>query len=110
LPEIRNDKILETAVFLAIGIGIVLTGIFLYFGQEPYSAIYVTPNSIVPNLTHNTVFFVYGVKSEERSETRYILDIYSGDVIVKNKEFSIRPGETFEEGMRSEERRVGKEC
>jgi hypothetical protein len=102
LLEIRDDRILEFAVFLAVVLGIVVTGFFIYFGQEPYSAIYINSSSIVHDSSQNNVFFIYGVKSAERSETRYTLDIYSGDVLIKNTEFSIKPGETFEEGIRLE--------
>jgi len=102
LLEIRDDRILETAVFLAVVLGVVFTGFFMYFGQEPYSAIYINSSSIVHDSTQNEVFFIYGVKSAERRETRYTLDIYSGDVLMKNTEFSIRPGEILEAGMRLE--------
>ena len=102
LPEIRDDKILEIIVILTIGMGLVLTCFFLYFGQEPYSAMYITPNSIVQNSSNNDVFFIYGVKCEERGETHYNLAIYSGDLLVKNKVFSLKPGETLKEGIRLE--------
>jgi len=102
LSEIQEDKILEIAVVLAIGIGVIMTGIFLYFGQEPYSAIYLNSSSISHDSSQNNVFFIYGVKSAERSETRYILEIFSGDVLIKNKEFSLKPGEKLEEGIKME--------
>lgn len=102
MAELREDKILEIAVFLAIGVGILLTGIFLHSGQDPYSAIYINTSSIVKDPGQNSVFFVYGVRSVERSETRYTLEIFSGNVLIKNKEFSLKPGEILEEGIRME--------
>ena len=88
-----------TLAIAAIVLAVVIVAVLLYSGQESYSAVYIVPDSIAPNASHASVFFVYGVKNTERAPAGYTLSFYSGDTLIDSRQFTLKRGETFEEGM-----------
>ncbi len=95
----RTDIIAYAAV-IAIVLGILTSYFFIFVDKESYSALYITPGSTVYDSNSQTVFFGYGVRSFETGRTDYELDIYSADVQVNNKKFSLNPGEILEEQVK----------
>lgn len=94
-----DDRTLKTAAVLACVLGIAATVIFLYTGQGSYSSLYLVPDKISVDASHQGVFFVYGVKSLEKKTSAYTLDIYAGDVLVHSKQFSLDRSQSLEEGV-----------
>lgn len=90
-------KIIRKAVIIASIIGLVVVAIFLIFGKESYSALYLVPDSYSNYVGGDRVSFVYGIKCAEKEKTRYVLEIYYGDVLVNTKEFELDSGETLEQ-------------
>jgi hypothetical protein len=97
--ETYPDRTLLAIAILVVVLGLASTIFFLYIGQESYSSLYINPNSIVVNASHHDVFFIYGVKSSERSSTEYTLTVYSGNIPIKSNQFVLKEGEILEEGM-----------
>jgi hypothetical protein len=97
VKDVKEDRPLMTALLVAIGLGIIVTLVFLYIGVDSYSAIYIAPNSITQDSTEKTVFFTYGVKCLEQGGADYSLEFYSGDTLITSKQFKLRKGETLEE-------------
>lgn len=95
--ELKKEQILQFAVFFAIIIGILLSFIFLYQDDESYSGLYLNPNSIIFNAQDKTVSFTYGVSCWETSKKNYNLDIFSNDIWIINKQFTLNKGEKWEE-------------
>jgi len=84
---------------MACILGIVTTVLFLYSGQGSYSALYIVPDKIAVDPSHQGVFFVYGVRSLEKNTAAYTLDIYAGDALVKTRQFTLGKGQNLEEGI-----------
>ncbi len=95
----RTD-IIAYAAIIAIVLGILTSYFFIFVDKESYSALYITPDSMMYDSNNHTVFFGYGVRSFETGRTDYALDVYSGNVHVNNKNFSLYPGEIFEEQIK----------
>ena len=95
----RTDIIAYAAV-IAIVLGIITSYFFIFVDKESYSALYITPDSAIYDSSSHTVFFGYGVRSFETGRTDYELDMYSGDVQVNTKNFSLNSGEIFEEQVK----------
>ncbi len=92
----RTD-VITYAVIIAIALGIITSYFFIFVDKESYSALYIIPNSTIFDATDNSVFFGYGVRSFETGRTDYELNMYSADVQVNTKQFSLNNGEIFEE-------------
>jgi hypothetical protein len=95
----RTD-IITYAVIIAISLGILTSYFFIFVDKESYSALYIIPNSTIFDATDNSVFFGYGVRSFETGRTDYEFNMYSADVQVGNKKFSLNPGEILEEQVK----------
>ncbi len=95
----RTD-IIAYAVVIAIVLGILTSYFFIFVDKESYSALYLTPDSTIYDANSHTVFFGYGVRSFETGRTDYELDMYSDDIQVDNKKFSLNSGEIFEEKVK----------
>ncbi len=89
--------IIKIATIIVFIIGLAAAIFFIVIQKESYSSIYIIPGSINHNPGENTVFYTYGVKSSETEETDYILDTYADKNLIKTKNFSLKPGEIFEE-------------
>lgn len=88
-------------VFTALLIGITITILFLYLGQNSYSSFYLDPNSIYHNATGNsTVHFKYGVKCLEHGGSEYTVSFLSQNTLITQKQFSLKYGETLEESTK----------
>jgi hypothetical protein len=92
----RTD-VITYAVIIAIALGIITYCFFIFVDKESYSALYIIPDSTIFNANDNNVFFEYGVRSFETGRTDYVLNMYSGGAQIKNRQFSLNPGEIFEE-------------
>lgn len=95
----RTDIIAYAAV-IAIVLGVITSYFFIFVDKESYSALYIKPDSMIYDSVSHTVFFGYGVRSFETGKTDYELDMYSGNIQVNNKNFSLNPGEIFEEQIK----------
>jgi hypothetical protein len=95
----RSD-VLTYAVIIAIVLGVVTSYFFLAVDKESYSALYILPDSTHFDSASNTVSFEYGVRSFETGSRDYILKIYSANVLVNNKNFSLNPGRILEEAVK----------
>jgi hypothetical protein len=92
----RTD-IIAYMVIIAIAIGMITSYFFIFVDKESYSALYIIPNSTFYDATNKSVIFGYGVRSFETERTDYELIIYSAEVPVKNKNFSLNTGQILEE-------------
>jgi hypothetical protein len=97
--EVYRDSTLRTAAIAAVILGLTAAIFFIYYEQESYSALYILPNSIAVGQGHQDVFFIYGVKNTERSSTDYTLNFFSGDELVNTRQFTLKKGESVEEGV-----------
>ena len=97
----KNFQQIKSAVTIAIILGLVTAVFFIMIEKESYSAIYLVPGSIIYNSDENTVFYIYGITSSENQKMDYSLDTYIGDELIKTKQFSLKTGETFEEGVKT---------
>ena len=97
-----EDRTLQKMVLIAICIGIIMMVFFLYYDQENYSAIALTPDSIIHNTTDNSVSFTYSVKCLEKGKTEYSLDFFCGDTQITTKQFTLKRGDTLEERTKLE--------
>jgi hypothetical protein len=95
----RTD-VITYAVIIAIALGIITTYFFIFVDKESYSALYIIPNSTTFDANTNSVFFGYGVRSFETGRTDYDLNIYSNEVQVNTKKFSLNTREIFEERVK----------
>jgi hypothetical protein len=92
--------VIKYASLIAIALGIIAIFFFININQEYYTVIYLKPNSTNFSSSDHNLTFEYGVKSLESGKTTYNLTIYSGNVSVKNKQFSLNKGEVLEERVR----------
>jgi hypothetical protein len=95
--ENERIDIIAYAAIIAIILGVIVSIFFISIDKESYSALYITPNSAIFNSNDHSLIFGYGVRSFETGRTDYELSIYSGDVLVNNKKFSLNTGEILEE-------------
>ena len=93
----NNYKIIAIAIIIAVILGLGTTVFFLLVNKEPYSSIYIIPNSIIHDSNDNSVLFVYGVKSSESGTMDYTLNIYQDTSLIKTKRFSLNKGEILDE-------------
>jgi hypothetical protein len=91
----RTD-VIAYAVIFAMALGIITSGFFIFVDKESYSALYIIPESTIFQSTNNSLSFGYGVKSFETGRTDYELNMYSADVLVNTKKFSLNNGEILE--------------
>ena len=98
--ENERIDIIAYAAIIAIALGIIVSIFFISVDKESYSALYIIPNSTTFDTTDNSVFFGYGVRSFETGRTDYELNMYSADVQVNNKKFSLNTGEILEEQIK----------
>lgn len=92
--------IIAYAVIIAIALGIITSYFFIFVDKESYSALYLIPDSTIFNVNDNSIIFGYGVRSFETGITDYELIIYSNDIQVQNKKFSLNHGEILEERIK----------
>jgi hypothetical protein len=92
--------IITYAAIIAIALGLLTSFFFIVMDKESYSALYIIPDSIIFDANDNSVFFGYGVRSFETEKTDYELNMYSSDVRINNKQFSLKNGEIFEERIK----------
>jgi hypothetical protein len=95
----RTD-VITYAVIIAIALGILTSYFFIFVDKESYSALYIIPNSTIFDANDNSVFFGYGVRSFETGRTDYELNMYSANVQVNTKKFSLNNGEIYEEKVK----------
>jgi len=91
---------IKIAAIIAIIIGLGISIFFMSVDIETYSSLYIIPNSTFFDKNANSVSFEYGVKSFESGRTDYELIMYSSDVQVNNKQFSLNNGEILEERVK----------
>ena len=89
MPENERIDIIAYAAIIAIALGIIVSIFFISVDKESYSALYIIPNSTILNSNDNSLIFGYGVRSFETGRTDYELNMYSADVQVNNKKFSL---------------------
>ena len=92
--------IIKYASIIAIALGIIIIFFFINVNQEYYSVIYLKPNSTQYNPNDHNLTFEYGVKSFESGKNNYNLSIYSNNISLRNKQFSLNKGEILEERVR----------
>jgi hypothetical protein len=99
---LENERIdiLTYAAIIAIILGIIVSVFFIVVNKESYSTLYIIPNSTIFDSNDNSVSFEFGIRSFESGRTDYALNIFSADVEVNNKKFSLNNGEIFEERIK----------
>ena len=98
--ENERIDIIAYAAIIAIALGIIVSIFFISVDTESYSALYIIPNSTILNSNDNSLIFGYGVRSFETGRTDYELNMYSADVQVNNKKFSLNTDEILEERIK----------
>jgi hypothetical protein len=93
----NNFELITIAVIITIILGMGISVFFLLINKDPYSSIYIIPNSITHNSTDNSVLYTYGVKSSESGKMDYKLDTYLNSTLIKTKQFSLNKGEILDE-------------
>ncbi|KUG20892.1 MAG: hypothetical protein KO206_01675 [Methanomicrobiaceae archaeon] len=91
---------IRTAAIVATVVGVLTVAFFLIIADEPYSALYLVPDPSPYALDGNDVLFTYGVTSNERGKTAYVLEFYADDTLYGSETFEIRRGETYESEAR----------
>ncbi len=91
-PAGETDDLMFKAVVAAIITGLLVTAYFLFMVKEPYSALYIKPDSYNNYVVNDTISFIYGVRCFEGEETRYRAEIYLNNVSIGENTFSIKPG------------------
>jgi hypothetical protein len=89
--------IIKIAVIVAVILGLGTTLFFIIVAKQPYSAIYLVPDSIIHNPDENTLLFSYGVSSSESGKMDYTLQTYANTTLIKTKNFALNQGEILEE-------------
>jgi hypothetical protein len=92
--------VIKYASIAAIVLGIIVIFFFININQEYYTVVYLKPNSTLYSPNDHNLTFEYGVKSFESGKSNYNLTVYSGNISVKNKQFSLNKGEVLEERIR----------
>jgi hypothetical protein len=97
----EKNSLLKNAIIISTIIGICVF-IFLILGEnqsDGYTQFYLLPdsyeNDLGPNIT--SVSFIYGVRSFEKEEISYQLQVYQGTNKLKTVNFSLQPSELREE-------------
>jgi hypothetical protein len=98
--ENENINLIIYATILAIVLGIITAGFFIFVDKESYSAVYIIPNSTIYDSNDHSLSFEYGVRSFETGKTDYQLNIYSAEMQVNTKQFSLNNGEILEERIK----------
>ena len=98
--ENERIDIIAYAAIIAIALGIIVSIFFISVDTESYSALYIIPNSTILNSNDNSLIFGYGVRSFETGRTDYEVNMYSADVQVNNKKFSLNTDEILEERIK----------
>lgn len=90
------DDLMFKAVVAAIIIGLLVTAYFIFGVKEPYSALYIKPDSYNNYVVNDTIAFIYGVRCFEGEETRYTAEIYLNNASIGENTFTIQPGKEKE--------------
>ncbi len=94
----RNSTELEKAIVFSIVIGIGITAVLiLEIKEERFSSLYIYPDSYTNYLAGNSTSFIYGIKSYEKENTSYDLEIFIGSSLLDKKHIELSPGEVHEE-------------
>ena len=64
-PKGDIEKIMGAAVLLSILIGLIVTLYFVFAVKEPFTAIYLKPDSYTNYAVNNTLSFIYGIRCFE---------------------------------------------
>ena len=94
-----KERILPLIMASVIIIGMVVLVVLLISGQDSFTALYIVPGSVVSNQSGGSVFFSYGVRCQEPGGSSYTLDFSSDGIPIRSKQFSLKKGETLEEGI-----------
>lgn len=88
----------RSAIAISIVISIFLTGFLMNVEstKENYTTLGIRPESYDNFPSGKNTSFVYEVKSYEKENRDYFLEIYLNDNLVNKKTFSLKPGEVFE--------------
>jgi hypothetical protein len=92
----NNSDIIKTATIIAVILGLIISFFLIVVGDESYSSLYITPNSIIHN-PDNSILYQYGVKSSESKNMEYTLETYLNNTLIKTKKFSLNKGEILDE-------------
>jgi len=87
------DGIIRNAVIISCIIGFLVAMYFVFAEKESFSVLYIKPDSYSNYVRGNEVSFIYGVKCFENKKTRYVVEIFLGDVLVGRNEFEMENGE-----------------
>ena len=87
------DRIIIIGIFVSILIGLLVTLYFILAIREPFSVLYIKPDSYSNYIVNNTVSFIYGVRCLEGKKTRYTAEIFLGDIPIGNNTFEMDGGE-----------------
>ena len=98
LSSLRNADVQTKAVLFSVIIGFIIMTILLFqIHEERYSQVYINPDSIKIFQESNICYFIYGIKSFEKSDTVYNVTFYIDEELVEQKDIRLHPGENFEE-------------
>lgn len=94
----RNSTELEKAIVFSIVIGIGITAVLiLEIKEERFSSLYIYPDSYTNYPAGSSTSFIYGIKSYEKENTSYDLEIFIGSSLLDKKHIELSPGEVHEE-------------
>jgi len=87
------NRVILIAVIVSIVVGLIITLYFVFGVKETFSALYIRPDSYSNYVVNNTVSFIYGVRCFEGKNTRYIVDIFLGNISVGRNTFEMGSGQ-----------------
>lgn len=94
----RNSNELDKAIAISIIVGICITLILIMeIREERFSQLYIYPESYTNFPEGNTISFIYGVKSYEKQNMSYDLEIFIGNKLMDRRNLTVQPGKTYEE-------------
>jgi uncharacterized membrane protein len=95
-PSGDMDDLMFKAVVAAIIIGALVTAYFVFAVKEPYSALYIKPDSYANYVVNDSISFIYGVRCFEGEDTTYTAEIYLNNVSIGENTFTLEPGKIKE--------------
>ncbi|MFH1721196.1 MAG: hypothetical protein ABH950_01180, partial [Candidatus Altiarchaeota archaeon] len=95
--EFSDQVLYEQAILIASIVGIAITLLWSSVGRveyEPFSVLYLVPDSYSNFVSEDMITFRYGVQCFEDGPTGYILKFYLNDENVGRKEFKLNREQT----------------
>lgn len=88
-------KIIMACVLFSCVVGSVVAAYFIYDAvqEDDYVELYLEPGSYSNYLESDTVTFTYGIKQYGARSSRYVVEVYLGEILIATRDLSKRTGE-----------------